>query len=48
MGARASQVQSQFCDSAVLEHWLAAIATLSLRAAHMGLATPHDMGTEFI
>ena len=32
----------------VLEHWSAAIATPSLRAAHMGLAGPHNMGPEFI
>ena len=31
-----------------LEQWSAAIATPSMRAAHMGLAGPHDMGTEFI
>ena len=45
-GARASQVQSQLWDPAVLEQWLAAIATPSHLVAHMGMAGPHNMGTE--
>ena len=48
VGARVSHVQSEFWDSAVLKQWSAAIATPSLRAAHMGLAGPRDVGTEFI
>ena len=31
-----------------MEQWAAAIATLFLRTAHLGLAGPHDIGTEFI
>ena len=42
---RASHVQSHLWGSTVLEQWSAAIATLPLRAAYMGLARP---GTEFI
>ena len=48
MGPRASQVQSQLWNSAILEQCSSAIAMPSLWAAHMGLAGPHDMGTEFI
>ena len=40
------QVQSQLWDSAILKQWPSAIATLSLRAAHMGLAGPHNMGAK--
>ena len=35
-------------DPAVLEQWAAAIATPSLCTAHLGLAGPHDIVTEFI
>ena len=45
---QASQVQGQLWDPAVLEQWAVAIATPSLRTAHLGLAGPHDIGTEFI
>ena len=48
LGPRASQVQGQLWDPTGLEQWSAAIATPSVRAAHMGLAGPHDIGTEFI
>ena len=48
VGPRASRVQGQLWDSVVLEKWLLAIVTPSLRAVHMGLAGPHDMGTEFV
>ena len=48
VGPRASQVQGQLWDLAILEQWTAAIATPSLRTAHLGLAGPHDIGTEFI
>ena len=48
VGPRASHVQSQLWDCAVLEEWWAAIAMPSLWVAHMGLAGLHDMGTEFI
>ena len=41
-------MQSRLWDSIVLEQWTVAIATLSLRGAHMGLARPHNMGREFI
>ena len=47
VGPRALQVQGQLWDSTVLEQWLAAIATPSLQAAHMGLAS-HDIRMEFI
>ena len=47
-GPRASQVQGQLWDSAVLEQWLAAIATPSLQVARVGLAGLHHIGTEFI
>ena len=48
VGPRASQVQSQLWDPAVLEQWAAAIATPALRMAHMGLTGPHDIGMEFL
>ena len=48
MEPQASQVQGQLWDSVVLEQWLAAITTASMRAAHLRLAGPHDMGMEFI
>ena len=48
MGGPGLHVQSLLWDSAVLKQWSAAITTPSLRAAHMGLAAPQDMGTEFI
>ena len=48
VGPRASQVQGQLWDPAVLEQWAAAITTPSLPVAHMELAGPHDIGTEFI
>ena len=48
VGPRASQVQGQLWDPAVLEQWPAVIATPSLRMAHMGLAGPHGIGTECI
>ena len=48
VGPRASQVQGQRWDPTVLEQWAAAIATPCLHLAHMGLAGPHDIGTEFI
>ena len=41
-------VQGQLWDCAILEQWLAAIVTLSLWAAHMALAGPHNMGIELI
>ena len=47
-GLRASQVQGQLWDPAVLQQWAAAIATPSMRTAHLGLAGLHDVGTEFI
>ena len=37
-------MQGQLWDSAVLEQWSAAITTPS----HMGVAGPHNTGTEFI
>ena len=48
VGPRASRVQGQLWDPAVLEQWAAAIAKPSLQAAHMGIAGPHDLGTEYI
>ena len=48
VGPRGSQVQGQLWDSIVLEQWSLAIAIPSLPAAHMGLAGPHDMGTDFV
>ena len=48
VGPRASQVQGQPWEPAVLEQWAVAIATPSLRVAHMGLAGPHDIWMEFI
>ena len=48
IGPRASQVQGQLWDPAALEQWVAAIATPSLRTAHLGLAGLHDIGSEFI
>ena len=48
VGPQASWVPGRLGDPAVLEQWSVAIATLSMQAAHMGLAGPHDMGTEFI
>ena len=48
MGPRASQIHGQLWDSAILEQWPAAITTLSLQAAHMGLTGPHNLGTECI
>ena len=48
VGPRVLRVHSQLWDSPVLEQWSSAIATPTLRVAHMGLAGPHDMGTEFI
>ena len=42
------QVQGQLWEPAIWEQWAAAIATLPLRTAHMGLAGPHDIGMEFI
>ena len=41
-------MQSKLWDPTVLEQWSAAIATPSLRLAYMGMAGPHDMGTECI
>ena len=40
VGPQALQVQGQLWDPAVLEQWAVAIATPSLRMAHMGLAIP--------
>ena len=48
VGLRASQLQGQLWEPAVLEQWAVAIATPSLRKAHMGLTGPHDIGTLFI
>ena len=48
IGLRTAQVQGQLWELAVLEQWAAAIATPSLRMAHMGLTGPHDIRTEFI
>ena len=48
MGPRVALVLRQLWDSALLEQWVAAIVTPSLRRAHMGMAGPHDMGAEFI
>ena len=48
VGPRSSQVQGQLQDLVVLEQWSAAIATPPIWTAHMGLARPQDLGTEFI
>ena len=48
MWGQASAYAALAVDSTILEQWAAAIAMLSLRGAHMGLAGPHDMGTEFV
>ena len=48
VGPRASQIQGQLWDPAVLEQWAAAIAAPSLRMAHIGQAGLHDIKTEFI
>ena len=45
---RASQVQGQPKDPFVLEQCAVSIATLSLRTAHLELAGPHEIGTEFM
>ena len=41
-------MQGQLWDSGLLEQWYPTIVTLSMWAAHMGLAGPHNMGIEFI
>ena len=41
-------MQGQLWDPAVLEQWASAIATPSMHMAHLGLAGPHEFGTEFI
>ena len=48
VGSRASQVEGHLWEPAIFEKWAAAIATPSLRTAHMGLTGSHDIGTEFI
>ena len=48
IGPQTSQVQGQLWDPAILEQRAATIATPSLSKAHMGLAGPHDIVTEFI
>ena len=48
MGPQASRVQGWLWDPVALEQWSTAIATPSMRTAHMGLAGPQDTGTEFI
>ena len=48
MVLRVAPVQRQLWDFAMLRQWAAAIAPLSLPRARMGLAGPHDVGTEFI
>ena len=45
---RDSQVQGQLWDPAVLDQWAAAIVMPSMREAYLGLAGPHDIGSEFI
>ena len=48
VGPQASQVRGQLWDPTILQQWSAAIATPSLQAAHIGMAGPHDIGTEYI
>ena len=47
MGPRASRVQSQMWDLMVIEQSSVAIAPPFMRVVRMGLAGPHDLGTEF-